>query len=77
MLANKAFSYLIITINNTIPLITNHDPFTYNTSTSYYIVDNFVSIIIDIRAFKQSIVRYGQFIVFQRLNTSVRLNTTI
>ena len=53
--------------------MTKQDPFTYNatTSTSHYITDYFVGIIIDIKASKQFIVEYSQFLVFQRLNTGV------
>ena len=53
-LANKAFSHLIITTDNTAPLITNQDPFTYNATIfiSHYTVDNFIGIIIDIKASK-------------------------
>ena len=60
-LANKAFNYLVITIDNTAPLMTDQDPFTYNAtiSTSHYTVDNFIGIMIDIRASKQSIAGYG------------------
>src|SRR6266576_4145087 len=69
-LANKAFSHLVITINNTIPLMTDQDPFTYNAtiSISRYTVDNFVGIIINIGASKCFIAGYGQFLVFQRFN---------
>ena len=72
-LADKAFSHLVIIIDNIVPFITNQDPFIYNitTSISCYTVDNFVGIIINIKAFKQSIVKYGQFLAFKRLNTSI------
>jgi len=78
-LADKAFGYLVITIDNIVPLITDQDPFTYNTttSTSRYTVDKFIGIIINIEASKQSTVGYSQFLVFQRLDTNVQLNTTI
>ena len=53
-LANKAFSYLITTINNIVPFITNQDPFTYNITifTSYYTADKFIGIIINIKISK-------------------------
>ena len=53
-LADKAFSHLVTTIDNTVPFITNQDPFTYNvtTSTSRYTADKFIGIMIDIRASK-------------------------
>src|SRR6266568_236324 len=78
-LANKAFSYLVITIDNTVPLMTDQDPFTYNATIfiSHYTVDNFIGIMIDIGVSKQSIARYGQFLAFQRLNTGIQLNITI
>ena len=65
-LANKAFSYLITTIDNIVPLITDQDPFIYNITifTSRYTADNFIGIIINIGASKQSIVGYSQFLVF-------------
>ena len=53
-LADKAFSHSVTTIDNTTPLITNQDPFTYNatTSMSCYTADNFVGIMIDTGASK-------------------------
>ena len=53
-LADKAFSYLVITIDNIVPPMTDQDPFIYNAtiSTSRYTVDNFIGIIIDIGASK-------------------------
>ena len=65
-LANKAFSHSVTTIDNIVPLITNQDPFTYNTTTSisYYTTDKFIGIIIDIKASKQSIIGYSQFSAF-------------
>ena len=78
-LANKAFSHLITTIDNTIPLITDQNPFTYNitTSTSRYTTDKFIGIMIDTGASKRFTAGYGQFLAFQRLNTNAQLNTTI
>ncbi len=77
-LANKAFSHSVTTIDNTVPLMTEQDPFTYNVtiSISYYTADNFIGIMIDIKVFKQSTAKYGQFLAFQRLDTSIQLNTT-
>ena len=66
ILANKAFSHLVITIDNTVPLITNQDPFIYSitTSTSRYTADKFIGIIINIKASKQSTAGYSQFLAF-------------
>jgi len=65
-LANKAFGHSVTTIDNIVPLITDQNPFTYNTtmSTSRYTVDKFIGIIINIGASKQSIAGYGQFLAF-------------
>ena len=54
ILANKAFSHLVTTIDNTVPFITDQDPFTYDTTifTSRYTADNFIGIIINIGASK-------------------------
>jgi hypothetical protein len=60
ILANKAFSYLLILEDMTEPtLVTN--PFIYilNISSSRYISDVFLSIIIDIRASRKSIAGYS------------------
>jgi hypothetical protein len=53
-LADKAFSHLVITINNTVPPMTDQDPFTYNVtiSMSCYTVDKFIGIMIDIKVSK-------------------------
>jgi len=61
ILANKAFNHLVTTIDNTVPLMTDQDPFTYNatTSMSRYTTNNFIGIIIDTRISKQSIAGYG------------------
>ena len=61
ILANKAFSHLVITIDNIVPLITDQDPFIYNTtiSISYYTADKFIGIIINTETFKWSTVGYG------------------
>jgi len=65
-LANKAFGHLVTTIDNTVPLITDQDPFTYNItiSTSRYTADKFIGIIIDTGVSKRSIVGYSQFLAF-------------
>ena len=78
-LANKAFSHLVTTTDNIVPLITDQDPFTYNItiSTSRYTIDNFIGIMIDTGVSKQSIAGYSQFLAFKRLNTGIQLNTTI
>ena len=54
ILADKAFSYLITTIDNIVPLIINQDSFIYNvtTSISHYTADKFIGIIINIKASK-------------------------
>ena len=60
-LTNKAFSYLLNTIN-TIEIITtlNTNPFTYNNSTIlYYILTVFIRIIINIKALRKSITSYS------------------
>ena len=65
-LVNKAFSHSVTTINNIVLFITDQDPFIYNItiSTSRYTVDNFIGIIINIKASKQSIAGYSQFLTF-------------
>ena len=77
-LADKAFSHSVTTMDNTVPFMTDQDPFTYNatTSTSRYTADNFVGIMIDTEASKRSTAGYGQFLAFKRLDTGVKLNTT-
>ena len=54
ILADKAFSHLVTTIDNTVSFITDQDPFIYNATIfiSRYTVDNFVGIIINIGASK-------------------------
>ena len=60
-LANRAYSYAVITINTTInAFFTDTDPFTYNT-TLYYTSTKFINIIINIKASKYFIVKYSQF----------------
>ena len=72
-LANRVYNYVVITINTTIDaFLTNIDPFTYNT-TLYYTSIKFISVIINTRAFKRSIVGYGQFLVLQKID-KVQLN---
>jgi hypothetical protein len=73
-LANKAFVYLVITTDKTTPPA-NQDPFTYNTNISRYTADNFYSIMINIGASQHSTAGYGQFLVLQRLDTNIQLNT--
>ena len=53
-LADKAFGYLVTTIDNTVSFMTDQDPFTYNVTifTSYYTADKFIGIMIDIGASK-------------------------
>ena len=54
ILANKAFSHSVTTIDNIVPFITDQDPFTYNTTifTSCYTADKFIGIIINIKVSK-------------------------
>jgi hypothetical protein len=65
-LADKAFSHLVITIDNIVPPMTDQDPFTYNatTFTSRYTADKFIGIMIDTEASKRSIAGYSQFLAF-------------
>ena len=53
-LADKAFSHLVIIIDNIVSFITDQDPFIYNTtiSISCYTADKFIGIIIDIKVSK-------------------------
>ena len=61
-LANRAYSYVVTTINTIIDAFpTNTDPFTYNI-TSHYTSIKFMGVIINTRASKRSIVGYGQFL---------------
>ena len=58
-LANKAYSHVVITINTIIDIFpTNTALFAYNI-TSYYTSIKFISIIIDTKASKHSIVGYS------------------
>jgi len=58
-LANRVYSYIVITINTIIDIfLTNIDPFIYNI-TLYYTSIKFIGIIIDIGASKRSIVGYS------------------
>ena len=43
---------------------------------SRYTADNFIGIIIDTKASKQSTAGYSQFLALKRLNTGIQLNTT-
>jgi hypothetical protein len=60
ILANKAFSYLLILEDMTKPTLVT-DPFIYilNTSSSRYISDVFLGIIINIKASRKSTAGYG------------------
>ena len=61
-LANRAYSYTVITINTiTDAFPTNIDLFTYNI-TSYYTSIKFIGIIINTKASKYFIVKYSQFL---------------
>ena len=53
-LADKAFSHLVITIDNIVPFMTDQDPFIYNVTIfiSCYTTDKFIGIMIDIKASK-------------------------
>ena len=62
-LANRVYSYAVITINIIIDAFpTNIDLFIYNI-TSYYTSIKFIGIIIDIKASKYFIVGYSQFLI--------------
>ena len=60
VLANKAFSYLLILEDITKPILTT-DPFIYilNTPSSQYTLDIFLGIIVDIKASRKSIASYN------------------
>ena len=62
VLANKAFSYLLI-LEDITKFILITDPFIYilNTSSSQYTLDMFLGIIINIGVNKKFIISYGQF----------------
>jgi len=58
-LANRAYSYVVTTINTTTDVfLTDIDPFAYNI-TLYYTSIKFMGVIIDTRASKRSIVGYS------------------
>ena len=61
-LANKVFSHLLILEDITKPILTT-DPFIYilNISSSWYILDVFLGIIVDTGASRKSIAGYSQF----------------
>ena len=62
VLANKAFSYLLI-LEDITKFILITDPFIYtlNIFSSWYTLDIFLGIIVDIGVSRKSIVGYGQF----------------
>ena len=62
ILANKAFSHLLILKDITKPILTT-DPFIYilNTFSSRYTLDVFLGIIVNTRASRKSIASYSQF----------------
>jgi hypothetical protein len=58
-LANRVYSYVVITINTIIDIFhTKTDPFTYNTTLRYTSI-KFIGVIIDTRASKRSIAGYS------------------
>ena len=58
-LANRAYSYAVITINTIIDVfLTDIDPFAYNITLRYTSI-KFIGIIINTRASKRSTVGYG------------------
>ena len=59
-MANKAFSYLLILENITESILTT-DPFIYilNIPSSWYTLDVFLGIIVNIKASKKSIASYS------------------
>ena len=71
------YRYAVTTIDTIIDTFpTNTDPFAYNT-TLYYTSIKFIGIIIDTRASKYYTAGYGQFLAFQRPDTSIQLGTSI
>ena len=62
VLANKAFSHLLILEDMTKPILTTN-PFIYilNISSSWYTLNVFLGIIINTGASRKSIAGYGQF----------------
>ena len=62
VLANKAFSHLLILEDMTKPTLTT-DPFTYtlNTLSSQYTLNVFLGIIVNTGASRKSIASYSQF----------------
>ena len=61
-LVNRAYSYIVITINTIIDIFPiNIDPFAYNI-TLYYTSIKFIGIIIDIKASKYFTAGYSQFL---------------
>ena len=62
-LANRVYSYAVVTINiMTDVFFTDINLFAYN-MTLFYTFIKFMGVIINTRAFKCFIVRYGQFLV--------------
>ena len=75
-LANRVYSYAVITINTIIDaFLTNTDPYIYNI-TLYYTSIKFIGIIINIKASKYFIVGYNQFLILQKID-KVQLNKSI
>ena len=73
-LANKAFSYLMLT-EDVVPYMSDQDPFSYTTETaSRYTSAQFQGIMVDTRASKRSTGGYGQFLALQRQDSAVQLN---
>ena len=71
------YRHAVTTTNTTTDAFpTNTDLFAYNI-TSYYTSIKFIGIMIDTQASKYFTVGYSQFLVFQRLDTSIQLGTTI
>ena len=62
VLANKAFSHLLILENITKPILTTN-PFIYilNTPSSQYTLDMFLGIIVNTEVSKKSTASYNQF----------------
>jgi hypothetical protein len=74
ILANKAFSYLLILEDMTKPTPVI-DPFIYilNISSSWYISDVFLGIIIDTKTSRKSTAGYSQFQALQQSNPAIEL----
>jgi hypothetical protein len=83
-LANKAFSHSLTSEDITKPMLaidptpaTDSFIYTLNTSSSWYVSDVFLSIVVDTEVNKKSIAGYSQFRALQQLNPAVELDISI